>query len=194
MGEQKPGLHFPGQPSGKIKPQPCAQDLVSGTVFVCSQASGIVVRTTAANSPWTGPVPHRSLMSLYWLHPHQELIEWHCCHFPPPPLEAGKSQAPRGESLSQPHSHTASRPSLPNTGDDGPSSVSKGTPMQTWLGVGASSLPVTDRRGSGVVPMASAHQPEGGFGVYHFFPSPVFPWALSLQCQDVSRIPKSLQN
>lgn len=114
MGEQKPGLHFPGQPSGKIQPQPCAQDLVSVSVFVCSQASGIVVRTTTANSPWAGPVPRRELDVTVLASSSPGAYE--VALLSPPPLEVGKSQAPRGESLSQPHSHTGSGPSLPNTG------------------------------------------------------------------------------
>lgn len=76
--------------------------------------------------------------------------EWHLgTHSSPlPELSRCHTESPTplhwlhlsGESWSQPHSHTGSRPSLPIAGDDGPSSLSKGTPKGTRLGVGAPSL------------------------------------------------------
>lgn len=160
VGDRKPGLHLPGQPSGKIKPQPCAQDLVSVSMFACSQVSGVLVHTTV-HCPWAGPgAAHTgSWMSLHWLHPHQELMKQHCCHCVP--LEVGKSPSIQRRELI-PASQTYRLQAQPaTTGGDGPSSVSKWTPKETWMWVAALSLSVTNRERLGDAPVDSAHPPDG---------------------------------
>lgn len=140
-------------------------------------------------SAHSSPVPElsgchtESPTPMHWLHPHPELPSG--VPVTTQPLEVGKPQVPSGESWSQPHSHRGSRPSLPIAGDDGPSSVSKGTPKRTRLGVGAPSLLVTDRQGVGGAPVNLARQPEGvcgGWGeclVFTISSEPLFPRALS---------------